>query len=135
MSNKGLWPLSDSLYKHTIIIIVNGTKVENRKKKVNQGVKQMLLQVLVFYVVTPCSSVTGHHLEVAAARSSKMLVSHHITTQCHNLKMEAALSSKTMICYHNTTWCHNLEWRQQGPVNQWYPTTLLHGVTTQKTMT
>jgi len=26
-------------------------------------------------------------------------------------------------------------WRQQGPPKRWYPTTTLHGITTQKTMT
>jgi len=25
--------------------------------------------------------------------------------------------------------------RQHGPLNHWYPTTMLHGITTQKTLT
>jgi hypothetical protein len=40
--------------------------------------------------------------------------------------------------YHNTTRCHNPEdwrWRHHGPLKHWYPTTTLHGVTTQKTST
>jgi hypothetical protein len=29
--------------------------------------------------------------------------------------------------------CSAWRWRQQGPLSRWYPTTALHGVTTQKT--
>jgi len=30
--------------------------------------------------------------------------------------------------------CNACIWRQQGPLKHWYPTTLLHGITTLKTM-
>jgi hypothetical protein len=48
----------------------------------------MRIEVMVFWVVTPCSDVVGYYF---------------------NLKMEAARFSETLISYHISTWCLNPE--------------------------
>jgi hypothetical protein len=46
------------------------------------------------------------------------------------MKMEAAWSSETLVSYHITLWRHIWRWRQQDTPKHWYPTTLLHSVST-----
>jgi len=66
-----------------------------------------------------------------AAWISEMLISYH--NSIFRAKMEAAWTSETLISYHNIS--SGWRWRQHGPLKRWYPTTTLHGVTTQKTST
>jgi len=52
------------------------------------------------------------------------------------VNMESAWTSETLVSY-NTTLHHDPEdwrWRQHEPLKHWYPTTTLHGITTQKTL-
>jgi hypothetical protein len=44
----------------------------------------MKLQNMVFWGMTSCSDASIFTLKVVAARSSKILISKHITTQHHN---------------------------------------------------
>jgi hypothetical protein len=104
---------------------------------------------LAFYITT------WHHiLKMEVAWPSKTLVPYHITTQHHKLKIVAAWSSELMVSYNITTCVTNWRWRQQSPPNisilhhyralqpedgcgnvLWYigyPTTSLHGITTQR---
>jgi hypothetical protein len=65
--------------------------------------------------------------------------------------METARFSETLVSYYTTTRRHNpedIDWslfkilnflmgeeEANGPLKRWYPTTKIHGVTTQKTST
>jgi hypothetical protein len=45
---------------------------------------EMKVQVVVFLVVAQCSVASTYTIKMDAARSSKTMVSYHITPQCHN---------------------------------------------------
>jgi len=68
----------------------------------------MMIQVVVFWVVTLCSNMVEH--------------------LC--FKEPCCLSLQGEIEYSTLYW----RWRQQDPVKCWYPTTSLHGITMQKTI-
>jgi hypothetical protein len=70
----------------------------------------MKIQVVVFWVVTPCSDVADT-LKIEAAWSFESLVYYHIATQCqnpddHDLMLSSVCSIKNMairainICYN-----------------------------------
>jgi len=82
--------------------------------------------------------ITRHHnpVKMDAAWTSETFVSYRNITRRHNpVKTEAAQTYETLVPYHNTMQRHNPEdWRrrQHGPLRLWYPTTKLHGITTQE---
>jgi hypothetical protein len=65
----------------------------------------MMIQVVVFRVLTPCSDVVGYlALKMEAARSSETLVSYHITTRRQNAEHHDFKETKDLISWHTVHW-------------------------------
>jgi len=87
----------------------SGTILKYIYKSVNKTLMAVIFQVEVFWVVKTCSFMVGGPC-------------------CLHLQGEA------LVSYLNTTQHHNPE-DTEARGSSWYPTTTLHGVTTQTTST
>jgi hypothetical protein len=96
----------------------------------------VIFQVEAFWVVVGYQSFRGPCCLYQAARYTEKSVSYHITTRRHNPEDGGSMDLWIFgILPHHYTASQPRRWRQHGPLNLWYPTTSLHGVTTQKIST